>query len=52
MFRKIYNHAGPVIARRMTSPWLADLTFLALKPLEWLARLCLWGKQLFQTEPA
>jgi hypothetical protein len=47
MFRKIYNHAGPVIARRMTSPWLADLTFLALKPLEWLARLSLWVKTAF-----
>jgi hypothetical protein len=44
MFRKIYNHAGPVIARHMVSPWLADLTYIALKPLEWLAMLCLHGK--------
>ncbi len=51
MFRKIYNCVGPVIARRISSPCLADLTFIALKPLEWLARLCLWRKQFCRIEP-
>jgi len=52
MFRIIYNCIGPVVARLISSPWLADLTFIVLKPLEWLVRLCLPGKQLCQTEPA
>jgi hypothetical protein len=52
LFRKIYNRVGPVVARRISSPWLADLMFFALKPLEWLARLCLRRKQFFRTEPA
>jgi hypothetical protein len=43
-FRVIYNRVGPIVARRISSPWLADLTFIGLKPLEWLARLCLLGK--------
>lgn len=51
-FRKIYNRVGPIIARRISSPWLADLTFIALKPMEWLAWLCLRTKQFCRTEPA
>ena len=39
LFRKIYNRVGPVVARRISSPWLADLTFVALKPVELVARL-------------
>jgi hypothetical protein len=39
LFRKIYNRVGPVVARRISSPWLADLTFIALKPVELLAKL-------------
>ena len=35
-FRTIYNSLGPHLAARITSPWRADLVFLALKPLEWL----------------
>lgn len=49
-FRKIYNRVGPVVARRISSPWLADLTFIALKPLEWLARLCLQVNKFCRTE--
>jgi hypothetical protein len=41
LFRKIYNGVGPIVARCISSPWLADLTFIVLKPLEWLARVCL-----------
>jgi hypothetical protein len=37
-FRSIYNLIGPVIARRITSPWTADVFYLALKPAEFLAR--------------
>jgi hypothetical protein len=37
-FRRLYNQAGPRIAARIRSPWLADLAFLALKPAEVTAR--------------
>jgi hypothetical protein len=37
-FRRIYNRLGPIIAARIKSPWLADATCLALKPLEFTAR--------------
>jgi len=40
-FRNIYNRVGPVIAQRITSPWSADVIYLALKPAEWAARLAL-----------
>lgn len=38
MFRSIYNRIGPMIARRIISPWLADVVYVALKPLEIAAR--------------
>lgn len=38
-FRRIYNRIGPVIAGQIRSPWLADVTCLALKPAEITARL-------------
>ncbi len=38
-FRKLYGRAGPVIARRITRRWVADLVYLALKPAELLAAL-------------
>lgn len=37
-FRSLYNRIGPAVARRINSPWKADLVYLALKPVEWLAR--------------
>lgn len=37
IFRRLYNRLGPIIARRINSPWLADFVFLVLKPLEMLA---------------
>ncbi len=40
-FRRLYNRIGPVIAARIRSPWLADVIFLALKPAEWFAKICL-----------
>jgi hypothetical protein len=40
-FRRAYNRVGPALARRITSPWLADIVFLVLKPAEILARIAL-----------
>jgi hypothetical protein len=37
-FRRVYNKIGPVIARNISSPFLADALFLALKPAEFFAR--------------
>lgn len=42
-FRAIYNRVGPIIARRINSPWLADAAHLALKPVEWVAALIVTG---------
>ncbi len=36
-FRWIYNRVGPILARRIRSPWFADFIYLALKPLELVA---------------
>ena len=38
-FRAIYNRVGPRLAARVTSPWRADLVFVALLPFEWIVRL-------------
>ncbi len=37
-FRAVYNRVGPAVAARITSPWLADLAYLAIKPVEFAAR--------------
>ena len=34
-FRSIYDALGPKLAGRMGSPWVADLGYLLLKPVEW-----------------
>jgi hypothetical protein len=39
--RRVYDGAGPCIARRVTNPWRADAVYLALKPAEWLAAISL-----------
>ena len=39
IFRRIYNRVGPRLAARMTSSWVADVAYLAIKPVELLARL-------------
>jgi hypothetical protein len=41
-FRRAYNLIGPAIARNITSSWIADLAYLALKPAEFLA--CIAGR--------
>ena len=46
--RVVYDRIGPVLARRLGHPILADLAYLALKPIEWLTRfllVCLLGKE-------
>lgn len=48
-FRLLYNRLGPVIARQINSPFKADVVHLALKPVEWIARL---ANHLAQPRPA
>jgi hypothetical protein len=43
LFRRAYNRLGPVVARRITSPGMADLAHLAIKPVELLAALAVKG---------
>jgi hypothetical protein len=38
-FRWVYNRIGPMIAARIKNAWLADTTYLALKPLELIAKI-------------
>jgi len=40
-FRRAYNLLGPVVARKIALPWLADLAYLCLKPLELFAAVVL-----------
>jgi len=40
-FRQLYNRLAPGLARRIASPWAADMTYLLLKPAELAARLAL-----------
>lgn len=39
VFRDAYNRIGPVIAARIKSPWLADFTWIVLKPFELIAKV-------------
>lgn len=36
--RLIYDMVGPRLARRIRSPWMADVAYLLLKPFEWITR--------------
>jgi len=38
LFRRFYNRLGPAVAGRIQSPWLADMVWVAIKPIEWLAK--------------
>lgn len=40
-FRRVYNQVGPHVARRISQPWMADIVYLAIKPVELLATLML-----------
>jgi hypothetical protein len=46
--RWIYNRIGPVVARRLVNPYLADLAYLAFKPAEWAS--CLVLRRFFRIE--
>lgn len=37
VFRKIYDVVGKALAHRMTNPFVADVAYLLLKPVEWVA---------------
>jgi hypothetical protein len=39
VFRRGYNVVGPIIARRITAPLIADALYVALKPAEFFGRL-------------
>ena len=41
MFRRGYNKLGPVIASKINSPITADVAYVALKPVEIVARFTL-----------
>ena len=40
-FRVVYNRTGPLVSRYIRNPWLADLTYILLKPAEWFVCLFL-----------
>lgn len=48
--RAVYNRIGPMVARRIGNPWLADLVYLALKPLEWCVAASGWLGRRFRRE--
>ena len=39
LLRGIYDRVGPPLAAGLTNPWLADVAYLCLKPLEWTAAM-------------
>ena len=39
LLRGIYDRVGPPLAAGLTNPWLADIAYLCLKPLEWTAAM-------------
>ena len=49
-FRRIYNIIGPIIARRITSPWIADVVYVLLKPAEFFARFVVNTNLLLGTQ--
>jgi hypothetical protein len=43
--RWFYNRLGPMIAARIRSPWLADLAYAAIKPVELAAKAAIWASK-------
>ena len=43
VFRRVYDVVGPVLARGVVNAWVADAVYVSLKPVEWGARVMLWG---------
>ena len=46
--RKVYNFVGPKLARRVHSPFIADLVYLLFKPIEWFGKLVVFVWPEFQ----
>jgi hypothetical protein len=45
--RGLYDRLGPLAARRLTNPYLADLVYVGLKPAEWVSGVvlaCILGR--------
>ena len=40
--RGLYDRVGPSLAAGLTKPWLADVAYVGLKPLEWMAAGICW----------
>lgn len=49
-FRSLYNRLGSVIAAQIGSPWMADATYLALKPVEVAAKVILAASKAQNTQ--
>ena len=47
--RKIYDVIGQALAKKITRPILADISYLALKPFEWTAKIVLKGLMGLET---
>lgn len=43
LFRKVYDVIGPAVARKIALPWLADMAYVCLKPVEFFAAAVLCG---------
>ena len=39
LFRKIYDTLGPIVANRLSNRLFADLAYVSLKPVEWIAAI-------------
>jgi hypothetical protein len=37
VLRRVYDVVGRALARRLRNPFVADLAYLCLKPVEWIA---------------
>jgi hypothetical protein len=46
--RAVYNRVGPVVACGIRNRWLADVVYLALKPLEWCVAAIGWLGRRFR----
>jgi hypothetical protein len=41
VLRRAYNRLGPTMAACLRNPWLADVAYLSLKPIEWCAAIAM-----------
>ena len=45
-FRRVYNFIGPVVARKIALPWLADVAYIGIKPAEFFAAVVLCAARI------